>query len=74
MRLIDADKIKYITENEEKPSALDYARRSHIADEPTVKAIPMGWISEYSRRPIKNADYWAIIRMVGAWERENENL
>ena len=35
-------------------------------------AIPMGWISEYSRKPLSNADYWAIIRMVTEWEKENE--
>ena len=45
---------------------------SAVEEQPTVKAIPYGFISEYSRRPISNADYWAIIRMVTAWEKENE--
>lgn len=44
-----------------------------IREQPEVKAIPYGFISKYSRRPISNADYWAIIRMVTAWEKENDN-
>ena len=37
-----------------------------------VEAIPIWWISKYSRKPLSNADYWAIMRMVTEWEKENE--
>lgn len=40
---------------------------------PTAKAIPVEWISKYSRKPLSNADYWAIMRMVTEWEQENDN-
>lgn len=39
-----------------------------IEEQPEVKAIPIAWISKYSRKPISNADYWAIMRMVTEWE------
>ena len=45
---------------------------SAVEEQPTVKAIPIEWISKYSRKPLSNADYWAIIRMVTDWEKENE--
>ena len=76
MRLIDADKVKeYIlkegfycdTEADKEATAKEIDSLF-----PTVKAIPVGWISKYSRKPISNADYWAIMRMVTAWEEENE--
>lgn len=44
-----------------------------IREQPEVKAIPYGFISAYSRGPISNADYWAIMRMVTEWEKENDN-
>lgn len=71
MRLIDLDEIEYFTlvDNNGVPRY-----KIEIGDGlPTIKAIPMGWISAYTRRAIKNADYWAIIRMVTAWEEENES-
>jgi hypothetical protein len=68
MRLIDADILKQgnrtIHDN-------IIVLEKDIDRCPTVKAIPMGWISEYSRKPISNADYWAIMRMVTEWEKEN---
>ena len=45
-----------------------------IDEAPTYNAIPMGWIKAYTRRAIKNADYWAIIRMVTAWEEEGNEI
>lgn len=69
MRLIDADKLRH-----ELIMGHDLvgAKYTDMAD--TVKAIPMGWIREYSRKPISNADYWAIMRMVTEWEKENADL
>lgn len=43
-----------------------------ILNQPEIKAIPMAWISKYSRGPLTNEEYWTIIRMVTAWEEENE--
>lgn len=43
-----------------------------INDQPEVKAIPIGWISKYSRGPLTNEEYWTIIRMVTAWEEEEK--
>lgn len=64
MRLIDAEQFedRYFIGKEE------------IENAPTIKAIPMGWISAYTRRAIKNADYWVIIRMVTAWEDEGNEI
>lgn len=46
----------------------------HMIDrEKTVKSIPIEWISEYSKRPLNNVEYGALIRMVKAWEKENES-
>lgn len=68
--MILIDKEKFIEEvRKRKYSA---ASIKLVEEQPTVKAIPYGFISEYSRRPISNADYWAIIRMVTAWEKEND--
>lgn len=83
MRLIDADKleVKHFVQRTEKIIGYDGTQPRYelkdvlayaIDDAPTVKAIPTGWISEYSRKPLSNADYWAIMRMVTAWEKENE--
>lgn len=73
MRLIDTDEL---LENLDWLDEYDFVVfkdvKTTIDEIPTVKAIPKGWISEYSRRAISNADYWAIIRMVTAWEKENE--
>lgn len=66
MRLIDADRLKSKITGITKPHEFV----EEIDKRPTVKAIPYGFISEYSRRPISNAAYWAIIRMVKAWEEE----
>lgn len=78
MRLIDTDKLELketvriqLCGLKEYVALYSYTKEQ-IEDAPTVKAIPMGWISEYSRKPLSNADYWAIMRMVTAWEKENE--
>ena len=52
MRLIDADKIDYIMEDDKNPSYLDYVRRPHIDDEPTIKAIPIEFIEERIKKAI----------------------
>lgn len=77
-RLIDADKLELketvriqLCGLKEYVALYSYTKEQ-IKEAPTVKAIPMGWISEYSRKPLSNADYWAIMRMVTAWEKENE--
>lgn len=36
-----------------------------------VDAIPMGWIRDYCRKPISYADYWAVVRLILTWEKEN---
>ena len=70
MRLIDADDLilTILTNDLCGDDNVDKA----ILNAPTVKAIPIEWISKYSRKPIRNADYWAIMRMVTDWEKENE--
>lgn len=35
--------------------------------------IPIEWIGKYSRGELSYSDYWAIIRMVGDWKKENEH-
>lgn len=77
MRMIDADKLELketvriqLCGLKEYVALYSYTK-DQIEEAPTVKAIPMGWISEYSRKPLSNADYWAIMRMVTAWEKEN---
>ena len=86
MRLIDADKIDYIMEDEEKPNSLDYVRRSHIAEEPTVKAIPIEWIEKWVDKKTgtrigdeigyleedKKLLIGFIYWLVRDWEKENE--
>lgn len=74
MRLIDADRLLNpgYTDMWDEPIKFDMISRYAIESEPTVKAIPMDWISAYTRTAITNADYWAIIRMVTKWEKENE--
>lgn len=67
MRLIDADKLRH-----ELIMAHDLVGAKYVDMTDTVKAIPMGWIRAYTRSTISNADYWAIIRMVTKWEKENE--
>lgn len=77
MRLIDKDRLlkgsnHYWLEMENfgDIEAID-VRFIEMAEE--IKAIPIEWISKYSRKPISNADYWAIMRMVTEWEKENEH-
>lgn len=81
MRLIDADELrKRITIDSDLVEVddgvmvpcIDFAY--NIDEAPTYNAIPMGWIKAYTRRAIKNADYWAIIRMVTAWEEEENEI
>ena len=73
MRLIDADKIDYIMEDDENPSFLDYVRRSHIADEPTVKAIPIDWIHNYLDNTfLPESHFWVIQKMIKEWDKEHE--
>lgn len=68
--MILIDKEKFIEEvRKRKYSA---ASIKLIEEQPEVMAIPRAWIAQYSRKPITNADYWAIIRMVTEWEKENE--
>lgn len=82
MRLIDADKIDYIMEDDENPSSFDYVRRSHIADEPTVKAIPIEWMKKWHKEEDRRiGDGWTHVehlhsfsRMVADWEKENEDI
>ena len=68
MILIDKEKLI------EEVSKRKYSKASLqlITDQPEVMAIPVEWISKYSRKPLSNADYWAIIRMVTEWKKENE--
>lgn len=85
MRLIDADKIDYIMG--EKPSRLDYVRRAHIDDEPTVEAIPIKWIKKHISKLSAEIDTsiedgatnWDLIedvrgmdRLLEDWENERE--
>lgn len=86
MRLIDADKIDYIMG--EKPSRLDYVRRAHIADEPTIEAIPVAWIEkrmdsyiQYYNKKVKTEPAIAhsisnaidaISELLDDWREENE--
>ena len=72
MKLIDVEKLKIQELYDEDLKAHFVVEEDDLAERPEVIAIPKGWISEYSRRPIRNADYWAIIRMVTAWEKEND--
>lgn len=53
-------------------NGLNINKKTFILDDYVVDAIPKWWIREYSRRPLSNTEYWAIIRMVTAWEEENE--
>lgn len=76
MRLIDADKIDYIME--EKPSSLDYVRRAHIADEPTVEAIPYEFLRKLAKnQPNYILTVWdflprVIENIIEVWEKEND--
>ena len=71
MRLIDADKIDYIMG--EKPSSLDYVRRAHIADEPTVEAIPVKWLADFCYKCEKETQQLSEIRLaIETWRKENE--
>ena len=76
MRLIDADEVKNYILTEgfycDTQADKEYVAELFTKLFKTVKAIPLGWISKYSRKPISNADYWAIMRMVTDWEKENE--
>lgn len=74
MRLIDADKIDYIMEDDKNPSFLDYVRRPHIADEPTVKAIPIEWILKWACEFIdpNSEGYKMAMELVHDWRKENE--
>lgn len=75
MRLIDADKIDYIVEDEEKPSCLDYVRRSHIADEPTVEAIPIEWLLNLRNRYFEENCFMSVCivnEILNIWSKENE--
>ena len=38
------------------------------------KAIPITWISAYTRGPLSNTEYWTIIRMVSKWEDEGNEI
>ena len=70
MRFIDADKlIEKMTQN--CPFKIDTNYES-VWGIPIIEAITVEWIRQYSRGPLKNSDYWAIMRMVTAWEKENE--
>ena len=68
------DDVEY-WEQHDDPKQPDYDTRDIegvIASQPIVEAIPMPWIRAYTRGPLSNKDYWAIIRMVSKWEWENE--
>ena len=67
MHLIDRD---YLLEHASEYFG-DYWDQE-IMEMPVINAIPMAWISAYTRGPLSNKDYWSIIRMVTKWEEENE--
>lgn len=83
MRLIDADKLHYIRkwfEDSGKSEVVVFAKE--IDKAPTVKAIPVEWIKNYARHKASKGFteidcYWQsweddVLKMVTAWEKENE--
>ena len=78
MRLIDADEIVketwgvVIKDMFHMDETVDVISRKDIDNAPTVEAIPIEWIGKYSRGELSYSDYWAIIRLVGDWKKENE--
>ena len=88
MRLIDADKLelkhyiqrvsdKVIRYNGTQPEYANYDILAHdIANAPTVKAITVEWIENYTRKnfPLKHGEVVLgfIADMLEDWEEENE--
>lgn len=68
IKLIDVDKLENdIVENITGKSVSRML--AIVQGQPTITAIPMEWISEYTRKPISSADYWAVVRLVLSWEK-----
>ena len=68
MRLIDADKIHW---------EYKCISKEEIDDVPTVKAIPIEWITDWLTKQSIPAtsygiDYSAVEKMLEDWEKENE--
>lgn len=73
MRLIDADKIRYIDLSDSRvPDGVWCTFRERIHDMPTVEAIPIEWIREYtSDRTVEYGDMWVFIEcMINDWEEK----
>lgn len=49
---------------------LDY---EEIEDAPTINAIPVEWVEEYTSRDITADEYWAVVKMLKTWKEENED-
>ena len=77
MRLIDADKLVEICRKGWKLFGRENEKLKHWVDEddirnqPTVNAIPIEWIREFSKKQ-KRGNYRDFIDfMITYWEREN---
>ena len=68
MKLIDKEKL--LKDLKQKR----YSKRSLelIENQPEVKAIPLAFISKYSRTDLKRYEYWAIIKLVSEYNKEYE--
>ena len=68
MKLIDKEKLL------EDLKSKRYSKQSLelIQSQPEVKAIPLTFISKYSRMDLRYNDYWAIIRLVEEYNKEYE--
>ena len=67
MKLVDVDKLPIKYEGH-----VVGVWKNDLDNAPTVEAIPIEWIGKYSRGELSYSDYWAIIRLVGDWKKENE--
>lgn len=75
MKLCDLDEmLKTINPFKSLHDQYMYNSIKTIGEMCEIKAIPMGWISAYTRGPLSNKDYWAIIRMVSKWEDEQNEV
>lgn len=79
MRLIDAEEIRYTSLKDGFGRIKEcIAFSTDIEKTPTVKAIPIEWITDWLAKQTVPAtsygiDYSAVDKMLEDWERENES-
>lgn len=73
MRLIDADELVYMTLGEDTEKPFRFVPTEFIEDAPTIDAIPVKWIIEWSAEHMTEFGTHTIERMLEDWKNDKAN-